>query len=228
MVDLWHPGRQFQHPSQNDRALVSGRSVSISPAAWFVKVRAFRFSLSNLRKPLASIHKRRLSHLSSLARVKQQTPPPYQAIPILIPAPNMGFSKKRFPSSGSMSKQSLIGSLSERPKMFGWRFSNKSSPRRTPGLGQTVEAWQTLQPTENVVFHWEVSGNHSTWQLCLPHLSFFGSFNKAVKNFKGVFFFPLEFNNIQQCCFLIPLWATNHGERISNQHVKFGITSQFP
>lgn len=46
--------------------------------------------LSYLRKPLTSVHKPRLSHLGSLARVKQQTPPPYQATPIPTPAPNRG------------------------------------------------------------------------------------------------------------------------------------------
>lgn len=48
------------------------------------------FSLSNLRKLLASEHQLRLSHLGSLARVKQQIPAPYQATPILTPAPNRG------------------------------------------------------------------------------------------------------------------------------------------
>lgn len=55
-----------------------------------MKVRALGFSLSNLSDPRASVHKLRLSHVGSLARVKQQTPPPYQATPILTPAPNMG------------------------------------------------------------------------------------------------------------------------------------------
>lgn len=55
-------------PAGMTRALMSGRRfVSISPEAWFVEVRALGFSLSNLRKPLASIHKLRLSHLGSLA-----------------------------------------------------------------------------------------------------------------------------------------------------------------
>lgn len=90
----WFCGAQADSSTIPDRMTElwcrAGRFVSVSPAAWFVKVRALGFSLSNFSDPRASIHKLRLSHVGSLARVKQQTLPPYQATPILTPAPNMG------------------------------------------------------------------------------------------------------------------------------------------